>query len=364
MVLGSRAGCKGARTGAVGVLVRERRRSAGITQRELAAAAGVSIGALRDLEQGRTWCPRWGVLTAIADALGIDWHERAELVGAWAGGQHGDDDGSSAVPALARAGATRPRICVLGPLTAVRDGMPVSLGSSRQRAVLGLLALRWPAGVPRDVIVEVLWPALAPRSAVAEVQAYVSRLRRLLDPVRVPHGSGDPVPLDSGRYRLGDGLHLDLAEFEQLSRRADSAAARGEPRLACALYERSLALWRGEVLADIDLLQSYPAATAATRRHGEVVQRFAHAAASVNRQEITLQHLRKLCDREPFNERSHAYLMTALAVTGQQAAAVRLFGQLRCRLDSELGVRPGPQVAAAYVRILRQQVGRWGGGMA
>src|ERR1700678_3176972 len=105
MVLGSRAGCKGARTGAVGVLVRERRRSAGITQRELAAAAGVSIGALRDLEQGRTWCPRWGVLTAIADALGIDWHERAELVGAWAGGQHGDDDGSSAVPALARAGA-------------------------------------------------------------------------------------------------------------------------------------------------------------------------------------------------------------------------------------------------------------------
>jgi Helix-turn-helix domain len=37
-----------------GELVRERRMSIGLTQQELAVAAGVSIGALRDLEQGRT----------------------------------------------------------------------------------------------------------------------------------------------------------------------------------------------------------------------------------------------------------------------------------------------------------------------
>jgi DNA-binding SARP family transcriptional activator len=49
--------------------------------------------------------------------------------------------------------------------------------------------------------------------------------------------------------------------------------------------------------------------------------------------------------------------MTALAATGQQAAAVQVFWQLRCRLDSELGIRPGPQVAAVHVRILRQRAG-------
>src|SRR5207249_3841676 len=37
--------------GAFGELVRERRMSIGLTQRDLADAAGMSIGALRDLEQ-------------------------------------------------------------------------------------------------------------------------------------------------------------------------------------------------------------------------------------------------------------------------------------------------------------------------
>jgi DNA-binding XRE family transcriptional regulator len=37
-----------------GALIRGRRRAAGLTQQQLAEAAAVSIGALRDLEQGRT----------------------------------------------------------------------------------------------------------------------------------------------------------------------------------------------------------------------------------------------------------------------------------------------------------------------
>ncbi len=36
----------------VGSFVREHRRAAGLTQRQLAAAAQVSIGVIRDLEQG------------------------------------------------------------------------------------------------------------------------------------------------------------------------------------------------------------------------------------------------------------------------------------------------------------------------
>ena len=58
--------------------------------------------------------------------------------------------------------------------------------------------------------------------------------------------------------------------------------------------------------------------------------------------------------REPLNEQAHAYLMTALAATGQQAAAVMLFGELMHRLDRELGIRPGPQLAATHVRIMRR----------
>lgn len=336
--------------------MRERRLSAGLTQRDLATAAGVSIGALRDIEQGRTWCPRWGSVAAIAAALGMDRHQRAELASAWSGGQLDEGTEYAALETGAWASGTSVRIGALGPLTALHDGAAVRLGSPRQRAVLGLLALHWPAGVSRDVIVDVLWGERPPRSAAAEVQAYISRLRHLLGPPRPASGRDGPVVLAGRWYRLGDGVRLDLAEFGELSRHADAAAARGESHLACALYERSLGLWRGEVLADVDLLQGYPEAVEAARRRGDVVQRFARTAAAVGGYERALPHLRNLCAREPFNEQVHAQLMMALAATGQQAAALGVFGQLRHRLDRELGIRPSPQVAAIHLRILCQQL--------
>jgi hypothetical protein len=132
---------------------------------------------VRDLEQGRTRCPRWGTVDVIASVLRMDRHQRAELATAWSGGQPGQDAGYAAAETEAWAPGPDVRIGVLGLLTAIRAGTAVGLGSPRQRAVLGMLALDWTTGVPRDVIVDVLWGERPPRSTAAEVQAYVSRLR-------------------------------------------------------------------------------------------------------------------------------------------------------------------------------------------
>jgi transcriptional regulator with XRE-family HTH domain len=56
----------------VGSLVRIRRRAAGLTQQELADLAQVSLGTVRDLEQGRTHHPRPGSMTRLAGVLGLD----------------------------------------------------------------------------------------------------------------------------------------------------------------------------------------------------------------------------------------------------------------------------------------------------
>lgn len=347
-------------SGEIGGLVRERRASAGLTQRELAAVSGVSIGMVRDLEQGRTRCPRWGTVAAIAAALGLDQRQRAELASAWHDVQPDGGACYGAVEAAGRADGGTLRVGALGPLTALRDGTVIRLGSPRQRAVLGLLVLHWPTGVSRDLIVDVLWGERPPRSAVAEVQAYVSQLRQLLDPGRMPHErgrGGEPVLLTGRCYRLAGGIDLDTAEFRELSGRADAAAAQGEFRLGCALYERSLGLWRGDVLADVDRLHGYAAAVEVARDRCDVVLRFARAAAASRGYERLLPHLRWLCGHEPFNEQAHAYLMTALAATGHQAAAVQVFWQLRSRLDRELGIRPGRLLDAAHLRVLRQQAG-------
>jgi transcriptional regulator with XRE-family HTH domain len=62
--------------GTLGAFLRSHREAAGLTQQELARQAGISLVALRDLEQGRTVRPRRQSLLKLAVALRL---ERAVL---------------------------------------------------------------------------------------------------------------------------------------------------------------------------------------------------------------------------------------------------------------------------------------------
>ena len=61
-------------------LLRAQRESAGLTQRQLAGQAGVSLGALQDLEQGRTVRPRRQSLDRLAAVPRSTAAQHAELV--------------------------------------------------------------------------------------------------------------------------------------------------------------------------------------------------------------------------------------------------------------------------------------------
>jgi transcriptional regulator with XRE-family HTH domain len=55
-----------------GLRLRELREAAGLTQQQLADAAGLKLGGLRDIEQGASRAPRWDTVLALANALGVD----------------------------------------------------------------------------------------------------------------------------------------------------------------------------------------------------------------------------------------------------------------------------------------------------
>ena len=340
-------------------MLRRYREDRRLTQRELAAAAGLSLGALRDLEQGRTSVPRWGTAERLAVALALGPEQRAELARACPGSATpAGAVPAGAVPAAAAAGRPRgTRLEVLGPLTAWRDGAAVALGSARQRAVLGLLALHADVGLHRDAIIDALWGEQPPASAVPEVQGYVSRLRRLLGgrgPDGPPGSGGVVVTVGGCCYRLdqaGGRLRVDLAGFRQLVRLA-RICSRPDPARACDRYEQALGLWRGEILADVDLLRGHPATVAVIRQRAEAVLGYAEAAVPAGAAARVLPHLRGLCAGEPLDERAHAWLMTVLAAAGQPAAALQVFADLRRRLDAELGIAPSPVLAQAHARIL------------
>jgi len=118
----------------LGALVEERRRAAGLTQRELAQRSGVSVGAIRDLEQGRTSWPRRDAADSLARVLGLRYQN---LTGQQQGGQRNEAPGGNApLPGSEPAGDVR--VAVLGPLAAWRGKVGVDQARMSCREALAL----------------------------------------------------------------------------------------------------------------------------------------------------------------------------------------------------------------------------------
>jgi DNA-binding SARP family transcriptional activator len=357
------------RTGSAGALIQVRRRAAGLTQRALAERSGVSVGAIRDLEQGRTAWPRPGAVPGLARALGLHGRQATLLAGPQGGGQR-DAGPRGERGSHDRGPAGDIRVAVLGPLVAWRDAVPLDLGAERQRALLALLAMSAGRPVHRAGIIDAIWGEAPPPSAVSMIQSHVSRLR---DALGADRGSREPGQRHELLVSLGESYllrlraeQLDVQEFGALAGRARERAAAGDAAGACELYARAAGLWRGEAAADVGLLRGHPAVAALARQRTAVVLEYAQAAAAAGWHGRVLEQLRALAEREPLDERALARLMIALGATGQQAAALRVFEEARTRLDQELGVTPGPELAEAHLRILRgeTQPGPRGGAAA
>ena len=140
---------------------------------------------------------------------------------------------------------------------------------------------------------------------------------------------------------------LDLMAFGVLARRASVARSAGDASQAMDSYEQALSLWRGDPLADIDLLRAHPAVLGISHQRDSLVVEYADAAISGGEYSKILPHLRDLVSREPFNEAAQARLMIALAGSGQQAAALAIYDRVRLRLDAETGIRPGAELDRA-----------------
>ena len=62
--------------------------------------------------------------------------------------------------------------------------------------------------------------------------------------------------------------------------------------------------------------------------------------------------LTALADAEPLRERPRALLMAALAATGRQVEALRVYDDFRRLLGDELGIEPSPALAAQHAALL------------
>ncbi|MFI6640283.1 BTAD domain-containing putative transcriptional regulator [Streptomyces sp. NPDC050504] len=244
------------------------------------------------------------------------------------------------------------RFGVLGPLAVWDDdGEPVRVPEAKVRALLADLLVHEGRPVSVDRLVDDLWGGRPPGNPANALQAKVSQLRRAIGRDLVVHQP------PGYRLRLGAaggevGGEVDADRFRAL---AERARREPDPRTRAALLTEALELWRGPAYADF-ADEEFVRTTAhrLAEQRLTVLEEQAEARLDAGEHTLLTGELSDLVARHPLRERLRAVQLRALYLAGRQSEALASYAELRDRLADELGLDPGPELAALHEAILRQ----------
>ncbi|WP_345617780.1 AfsR/SARP family transcriptional regulator [Streptomyces ziwulingensis] len=244
------------------------------------------------------------------------------------------------------------RFAVLGPVRVWRGAEELLLGSPQQRVVLAALLLRRGRLVTTAELVHAVWGEEPPSAAVPVLRTYVSRLRKVLEPVRASDESRVIISAADGYLARVSEDAVDLGVFEQRVARATKSRAAGELSAASQLLHAALHEWSETPLAGLTgpLAESERSRLNETRLSTLEVR--IDVDVQLGRHEKVIPELRALSDQHPLRERLCQLLMIALYRSGRQAEALACYRVTRSTLVAELGIEPGAPLRKLHHDIL------------
>jgi DNA-binding SARP family transcriptional activator/tetratricopeptide (TPR) repeat protein len=246
-------------------------------------------------------------------------------------------------------------LCVLGAMEAHVGERRVELGGHRQRSVLALLAVARGAVVPVDRIVDDLWHGQPPPRATGALQAYVSHLRRALEPDRPARGAAQVLVSVAPGYALRlEDSQVDAWEFERLVKEATGAAGT-DPRATSDMLGRALAAWRGPAYAEFsDTEWAAPEGARLEQLRVVALEHRAQAEIRLGRAAALIPDLEIHTSAHPLREEAWRLLALAHYQAGRQADALAVLRRVRGTLAEELGIDPGPALRRLEADVLAQ----------
>ncbi|WP_432839279.1 BTAD domain-containing putative transcriptional regulator [Dactylosporangium sp. CA-092794] len=204
-------------------------------------------------------------------------------------------------------------------------------------------------------LIDELWADEPPERAISSLQAYVSRLRRALEPGRTARDRSAVLVSRAPGYVLQVPAEaVDANRFAAAVERA-TAELPTDPAAALRTLDGALALWRGDPLPE---LGESPLARAERSRLSELrltaTERHFDALLALGREAEVVYRSEGALAETPYRERLWAQLMLALYRSGRQADAMAAYARARAGLIDELGIEPGPALQQLAQDILRQ----------
>src|SRR5262245_62103242 len=220
---------------------------------------------------------------------------------------------------------------ILGPLTVIVDGSPVTLGAAKTRILLASLLLRRGNVVPVDDLVDRLWDHDPPAGARNAVHTYVRRLRNALG------AAGRLIRTEPAGYLIEVPERVvDVDQFRGHVARARVAAASGDTVAEGRELRAGLGLWRGAPLADVpsDALHRNEVSRLVEERL-QALERRVDIDLDAGQHGELVAELRSLTVQYPLRERLWYQLMLALYRSHRQAEALTTFRDVSIVLRDE-----------------------------
>ncbi|CAN5643588.1 hypothetical protein BH10ACT3_BH10ACT3_05250 [soil metagenome] len=247
------------------------------------------------------------------------------------------------------------QIRILGGFEVHHDGQLLELGGPKQRAVLGALVVDLGETVSSGRLVEIVWGDSPPAQADASLQAYISKLRKALEPDRAPRTEPAVLVTRPGGYALAlPSETVDAERFRALVRRARESRLREDRNDALASYDQALQMW-APVLPEFEhdlfvvglRLRLDDLYASAVEERGDVLLEMGQHRELIGEFEAAVND-------EPLREHRWYQLALARYRSGQQTDALRAISRAREVLADQTGLDPGPELVRLESDMLAQ----------
>jgi SARP family transcriptional regulator, regulator of embCAB operon len=255
------------------------------------------------------------------------------------------------------------QVNVLGPLAVSSRDRIETPKASMLRKVLALLAVHIDRMVRTEELKRELWGADEPTSSTSTLHTYISQLRKFLAETceaDVAWVSRNLLVTEPGGYILqAPAGNPDLVRFEERVSAGYAALAAGKPYAAIDHLGGIVRDWDGAALTNV---VHGPALSAVVARLGQqwlsAAEDYFSLELQAGRHQRILGELTGVALARPLNERLHGLLITALQRSGQRAAALACYRELRARLVDELGLEPTMELERIHRAVLSTDPGR------
>jgi TolB-like protein len=217
------------------------------------------------------------------------------------------------------------------------DGKELALSTRKDRLLLAYLALNAGRALPRDRLAGLLWGDRGETQARDSLRQSLAAIRQAFRQVGL-----DPVTSDRDQARFDPaGIDIDAIAFERLAADPSTAA-------------RAAALYRGALLEGVDgVTPEFESWLRPEReRLASIAVRLVEQIAQGGSSEAATCLARQLLARDPLCEPVYRALMRLHVVSGERAAALKLYATCRDTLRKELDATPDLQTETLYRDIL------------